>query len=89
MAVGLRGDDDDRQCAPGAQRTHDLQPLDPRQAEVDQGDVDGIGQGRGEAGLAVGGLQDLEPLVGQDRAKHQPDAVVVLDHERASRHAAD
>ena len=86
VAVGLRGDDDDRHPAGGPHAAHDVQPVDPRQPQVDEQHVRVLVLAEDQRLLAVGRLEDAVPLVLQGVAQHQADLLVVLDDHHSLAH---
>jgi hypothetical protein len=87
VAVGLGGDDDDRDLARRAEAANEVEAVDPGEAQVHQDDVDLLVHHQHQALLGRHGLEDPVPLVLEVGAQHQADRIVVLDDHHSTDHA--
>ena len=84
LGLGAGGQHQDRHVAVGAQAAADLDPVEARQAEVEDDQVGDEAGGDVERVDAVGGGADLVALVAQRAAQDVGDLGVVLDEEDAA-----
>jgi hypothetical protein len=80
--VGARGEDQDRKLRPGAlQRLQHGEPVELREQQVEDDEVEAIAQAALEAVLAVAASLDAEPFGGEAPDQERLDAGLVLDDE--------
>src|SRR5262249_31281344 len=79
LLAGREHDDGDRRPRP--QPADDLDPVDPRQAEIHDHDVRSVTSGEVERGLTVSGRGHVVPTRHEVRPKAAEDLRLVVDHE--------
>ena len=86
MAIGLRGDDDDRHLAGRPQAAHQVKSVNTRQSEIDEDDVGLLVLNDQQSLLRGCCFEDPIPLVFEVGTQHHPNGVVVLDDHDGANH---
>ena len=87
VGVGAGRDHHDRHVARLAQRAAQLEPVDPREHDVDEDHIGGLAAERLECVLSAGGLLDDPSLVLERHLHGCSDALVVLNGEDPGSHS--
>ena len=81
--LGLGGQHDDRDRAAAAQPAADLEPVDPRQHQVEHDEVERLLVEALERLAAVGGLDDVVALLAQRIGEQRLDRLLIVDEQDA------